>query len=40
MEAFVLICFGILFVGGVVMMDMGVLLRNRLQRELSQKKKK
>ena len=40
MEAVVLICFGFLFVGGVVMMDIGVLLRNRLQRELSQKKKK
>ena len=39
MEAGVLICFGLLFAGGVVMMDIGVLLRNRLKSELSQKKK-
>lgn len=39
METLVLICFGFLFVGGVVMMEIGVLLRNRLWRELLQKKK-
>jgi hypothetical protein len=40
MEVVVLLCFGLLFIGGVIMMDIGVLLRNRLQRELSQKKRK